>query len=283
VNRIVPGLTGGIVASLALTASVSQAAEPWVDRPLTLPALTVSADAALGVGQVTLVEPFPQYDTPVGTHKVGTGLDLELALGLPWHLEAGVAVGARFAASGALTTANAYGRLFDPLALHLAAGASGFANPEFRVRWAFLNSPLVAVGFETRLLPQVAPDSADVIVPAIPARIRLNGVLRIDTELAFPVSLANGDTGGIDIPLAAWWQYERFFFGLLTGIFWNNPASGYDYGGVPTQLDVHAGMGIGYTVAGICDLKAQVLTIRIDDPNWSRTIGAGFGVGLVMP
>jgi hypothetical protein len=272
----------GVLAGIALATRPSLAAPPWIDRPLTLPALHVSADAALGVGQVTLIEPYPQYDTPVGTQKVGTGLDVEAAVGLPLNLEAGVALGVRFGASGALTTANAYGRLFDPLALHLAPGASSFANPEFHLRWAFVNSSLVAVGFQTRLLVQAAPDSADVVVPSIPVRVHIPGI-RIDAEFAVPVSLANGVTAGVDVPIEAWFAHEAFFFGPLTGVFVNTPASGYDYGGVPTEVDVHAGIGAGYTIAGICDLKAQVLTTRINDAAWARYIGGGGGVGVILP
>jgi hypothetical protein len=67
----------------------------------------------------------------------------------------------------------------------------------------------------------------------------------------------------------------------MSGFFWNNPGAGFEYGGVPTQVDIHAGIGIGYTI-GIWDLKAQVLTSRANDPNWASYIGGGAGLGIVV-
>lgn len=270
-------------AALGLLARPSFADQAWIARPLTLPTMAMSTDAAIGIGQVTLIDPTPLYDTPLGTRMAGTGLNLDAALGLPFQLEVGLNLGIRFGASGALTTANAYGRLFDPLSLHVDSGEQSFANPELRIREAFVDSALVAVGFELRFLPGFAAGSANVLVPGVPLRFRVPGVLRIDTGLNFPVSFSNGNTGGVDIPLAVWFQRERFFFGPLSGFFWNNPGSGFEYGGVPSEVDIHAGVGLGYTLGGIFDLKAQVLTTRINSSNWANYIGGGVGVGVVVP
>lgn len=271
-----------LVGALSGLAGPCLAAEPWIARPLTLPSLALSGDVAVGVGQTTLVDPFPRYDTPVGTRKLGSGLDIEAALGLPARLEVAVKLGIRFAASGALTTADAYGRLFDAVSLHLDPGTNAFANPELRVREGFVDTPVAAVGFEVRLLPALAARSANVLAPGIPLRFRVPGLMRIDTGLVMPVSFANGNTWGVELPLALWFQHEALFFGPMSGVFLNNPGAGFEYGGVPTQVDIQAGVGMGFTI-GICDLKAQVLTLRANDPHAASFIGGGAGLGIVVP
>lgn len=273
----------GFVAAVALVPPSASAADEWVARPLTLPTLGYSADVGLGIGQTTLIEPFPKYDTPVGTKKPGTGVSIDAALGLPKGFELGVALGLRFAASGALTTADGYGRLFDSLPLHMDPGASWFANPEFRITESLFDATVAAGGFEVRFVPGFADTTANILVPGIPLRFRVPHVLRIDAELSFPVAFVNQNTWGVDVPVAVWFQEGQFFFGPVTGVFWNNPASGFDSGGVPSEVDIHAGVGGGVTIAGMFDVKAQLLTTRVNDSSWPSYVGGGLGVGLVMP
>ena len=269
--------------ALLFTAGTSQAAEPWVRRPLVLPSLGLSADVGLGVGQITLIDPAPQYDTPIGTTKVASGLDVEGALGLFGWMELGLRLGERFSPGGALTDADAYGRLYDPMSLHFDTGTSSFANPEFRLRLAFFDTPVAAGGFDFRIVPGASSDSPSIIAPGIPLRFRAPGQVGVDTGLSVPVSLFSKDTWGIEIPLAIWFQRGDFFYGPLTGFFFNYPSNGRGPGDGPTQFDMHGGIGAGYTVAKILDFKAQVLTLRMTSPDLGRAIGGGVDVGLVLP
>jgi hypothetical protein len=44
-----------------------------------------------------------------------------------------------------------------------------------------------------------------------------------------------------------------------------------------------AGIGGGYTLSQVMDLKVQVYTSQINDVTWSKHIGGGLGVGLRLP
>ena len=171
--------------------------------------------------------------------------------------------------------------------MHVYSGVDSFAEPEIRVREAFVDSAVAAFGFDVRLMLGALggePESgtAAVLTPGIPLRLRAPHHVRFDTGVYFPIAFWSKDTWGLEIPVALWFEHEHFFWGPLTGLFWNNPASGpYRLDGQPTETDIHLGVGAGYTL-GVFDLKAQVLTTRIDAV-WSKYIGGGFGVGVVVP
>jgi hypothetical protein len=257
---------------------------PWIARRLTLPSLGFSADVAVGVGQTTVINPLPIYDTPVGTRMPGAGLDLEAALGLPHGFEVGVRLGVRFGPNGVLTGADAYGRLYDPLSFHVDTGTYSFANPELRVGETLVDGAGAAVGFEARLTPGFAASTGSTVTLAVPLRFRVSGVARIDAGVAFPITFSAENIWGLELPVAVWFQHERFFAGPISGLFWNNPAIGFQASeGVPSELDLHAGVGLGFTLGSLCDLKAQVLTTRANDGNWAKYIGGGVGIGVVVP
>jgi hypothetical protein len=274
-----------ITATLALlfVTRTALAAAPWVRRPFVLPSLGVSADIGLGVGQLTLIDPYPLYDTPIGTTKVGSGLDMEAALGLFGCMELGLRLGARFSPGGALTVADAYGSLSDPTLLHVDTGTASFANPEFRLRLGFFDTPFAAGGLEIGVVPGASPGSDSVAMPGIPLRFRSPGKIRVDTGLYLPVTFVRQDNVGVEIPLALWLQHDDFFYGPLTGFFFNYPSNGFGRGDGPSELAIHAGVGVGYTVARVLDLKAQLLTLRLINSDWARAIGGGIDVGLVLP
>jgi hypothetical protein len=274
----------GIFAVLFLYATTTFGADPWIARPLRLPPFGVSADAALGVAVSTSIYPAPKYDTPVGTLKPGAGLNIEAALGLPLGLAVGLRMGIRFGANGALTNADAYGRLYDPLSLHVDTGTDSLAEPELRVQETFVDTRVISAALDVRLIPR----NYSVLMPGVPLRFRIPRHLRIDTGVYFPIAfidfISHPANWGLELPVAAWVQHERIFAGLLSGFSWNNqgtdpPASV----GVPGEVDVRAGVGVGYTLGGLWDLKAQLLTTRINDASWTRYFGGGVGVGLVVP
>src|SRR5262249_33677715 len=135
----------------------------WLERKLTLPTLAFSADAALGVGQSTAISPVPRFDTPLGTQLPGAGLNLEAAMGLPRGFELGVRFGVRFGQNGALSDADAYGRLFDPMSLRVDTGTYSFANPEFRITESLFDGRVAAVGFDVRLTPGFSNASSNIV------------------------------------------------------------------------------------------------------------------------
>jgi Caspase domain len=273
-------------AEAAAPAHEDRSSGPWLSRPLTLHSLAFSADVALGVGQTTAIDAGPTYDTPVGTKKPGAGLNIEATLGLPARFEFGVRFGVRFGPNGALTNSDAYGRLFDPVSLHTDAGTYSFANPEFRIREALVDGEAAGVGFEARLTPGFADASNNIVTLGVPVRVRVRVPfgLRIDTGVYVPITFENTNTWGLEIPVALWFQYEHFFVGPLSGVFWNNPATGPEATeGVPSELDIHAGVGGGFTFGRYFDVKAQLLTTRLNHSDFTSYIGGGAGIGVVLP
>lgn len=276
-------LSASIVGAVGLCASTSLAATPWIERPLTLPPLRFTADAGLGIGQTTVIDPRPLYDTPVGTQKPGAGLNFEAALGLPLGMQVGMRMGVRFGASGPLTNADAYGTGFDPLTLHLDTGTYSFANPELRLQKSLVDFDAISAALDLRLALGLADETANIFMPGIPVRIRIPGVARIDSGVFTPILFAGPNTWGVEIPVAVWFQRDKFFFGPLSGFYWNNPAYGTEaQAGVPSEVDIHAGLGLGYTLGSLFDVKAQLLTTRINDASWAKYIGGGVGLGLVL-
>src|SRR5580700_10023158 len=132
----------GIACALALQllARASQAAPPWVDRPLTLPSGDWAFDFGLGVGHV----PAPVDDT-------AAGVNAEMAVGLTSRVELGLRTGLRFGddADRAIEPDN-YGRLFDRQ--YFDGGNAPIANPEVRVRWAFPSGSVGEMGLEGRFI-----------------------------------------------------------------------------------------------------------------------------------
>lgn len=274
----------GMSSLVATVAKRARADEPFVDRALTLPPLHFSADAGLGFGQgpsglpggVTGPTPAPS-DTPV---KLGWGSNLEAAVGLPFLGEVGVRVGVRFGDDGINAGwgvgADHFGRLFDPILEE--PGNAAVTNPEVRLRGTWLNLKVVELGFETRFIIPTADRSDFELVPGVPLRIHIPGLARIDTGVWVPVDFSSGSYS-IDIPAQLFIQAGQAFFGPITGLRFNHP--GGDVG--ESTTDIPAGIGGGYTLGGVLDLKVQVRTERINDVSWTKYIGGGLGVGLRLP
>lgn len=273
-----------VVATLGETA----AAEPFVDAPLTLPPLHFSADLGLGVGTFQNIG-----STPAGTAgpaqppstQIGWGTNLEAAIGLPFLGELGLRLGYRFGQDGIAVGANNgagadhFARLFDPI---LAEPSTRNAdNLEVRLRGNVFDLKVVQLGLETRIIIPTDTTSVLAFTPGVPVRVHVLGRVRVDTGLWFPIALTQPTAGySIDIPAQAFFQLgdAPVWVGPLTGLRFNNPfASG-------SSTDIPLGIGGGYTVGGVVDLKAQVRTERINDSAWaSQHLGAGFGVGLRLP
>ena len=199
-----------VLAAFAWTAigvSASRSAqgdEPFVDRPLTLPSLHLSADAGLGFGQYEAFAPDPdnpQITRFAGRFKVGWGTYYAAAVGIPFLGEFGADVGIRFGRLGIAAQADHFGRLFDPVTNE--PGFDVASNPEFYLRRTLVSVPSVELGLELRAIvptastcsPPAVGDSVATacdfaLTPGVPARFhwRVTGSLgaRIDTALYVP-------------------------------------------------------------------------------------------------
>jgi hypothetical protein len=256
-------------ASFVLFATTSAHAEPWVERPLSLSTLHAQFQAGLGFGQ---------YASGSG-QKFGTGSNLEAALGLPFFGEVSVRSGLRFGDPGRLSGADYYARLFD----HETAGLGGdaWANPEIRLRGTLADLKVFAIGLETRYVVPLANGSDFVFAPGVPMMVRIPKVARIDTGVFVPFTFGDQTLYTISVPAQLWIQVNDFFFGPMTGIRYNRILNGTN--STTTRTDIPAGIGAGYTVGGMLDLKAQLYMLRINDSDWSKTLGGGIGVGLHVP
>lgn len=276
----------GALAAAALFVSASaSAADSWVERPLSLKTGTFNIEAGLGVGQ---------YLSPSGT-KIGTASNLEAAVGLPFFGELRVRSGFRFAHTpdpGAKdrnfqTTFNNpdyYARLFD----HETAnyGFGDWANPEISLRGSIVGAEVAAVGLETRVVIPIDSTSGWSVSPGLPVRFRIPKIARIDTGIFayLPASDDHANQYIVSVPAQLWFQIDNAFVGPMTGLRYNRFTSTIsDATGQSTRTDITAGVGGGYTFAERFDLKAQVYVARINDSDWSKTLGAGVGVGILLP
>lgn len=256
---------GAVFTLLAAEAS----ADKWVDRPVTLKMLNVSADAGFGIAQ----------QTTLTGQKFGYGANLEAAVGLPLGLEVGVRTGFRFNDEGKASRADFAGRLFDPEGAY-NLGTQMMANPELRVRKDFfLDMKVLQLATELRVFLPIDGATALGGQIGVPARLHIPAIMRVDTGVFVPYVINRGavpDYWAISVPVQVFFQVADFFFGPMTGFRFNHQG---DVLPDDRKLDISAGLGAGYTV-GPMDIKAQVYTSRVNDSNWSKFIAGGVGVGL---
>lgn len=258
----------------------------------------VSADVGVGFGQYTDIQPDPNDPTSTidNGQKLGAGTNVEVAAGLPLGVEVGLRTGVRFGDSGIDSNADAFARLFDKESF--AVGGGALANPELRARVNVLDAKVVEVGVELRGAVPIAthlyngpdsPHSTFALEAGVPVRLHLPCIFRVDTGLFVPVLFGipgppdeNGNpttttTSGFDIPVQLWIQAGDFFFGPMTGVRYTQLVL------EPDTTDVLAGVGAGYTLFRMVDIKAQIYTPRVNDSAWSRYLGGGLGVGVTVP
>jgi len=273
----------GLLVLLFSSRSAS-AADTFLEAPLTLRPLHVSADAGLGFG--TFQTPATQTATGftgVGqtipaTSGVGWGSNLEAAVGLPFLGELGARIGYRFDGDGVAADADHYGRLFDPIVTD--PGPNDLASPEFHLRGTLVPLDVFELGLETRL---VVPSSGDVgFTPGVPIRIHVPGIVRIDTGAWLPIDFSSGPNGSsyyvLDIPAQAFFAIGDAFVGPLTGIRF------VGIGGSSTTTQIPLGVGGGYTFGKVFDVKAQLRTEAVNQSGWPQNaFGGGIGVGIRVP
>jgi hypothetical protein len=249
-----------------VAASSAEAAPVWVDRPLTLPPLKFAADAGLGVAR---------YANPLllTENKVGAGSNLEAAVGLPFLGEIGVRIGPRFGDDGRFALADRFGRLFDTETYNSGLGTIG--HPEIRMKGTLLPLKVFELGTELRVTIPTSDGSRLGTMFGVPMRIHIPGAMRIDTGVHVPVIYSDPAAWAVTIPAQLWIQVGDAFFGPISGVrFFREPDE---------RFDILGGIGGGYTVAGLLDLKAQILMTRINDASPFDTFGFGIGAGIYVP
>lgn len=260
-------LGAALIAASILVPSTGHAAPPWVDRRLTPLSGQWLFDFGLGLGHVP-------YDT-------GGGMNLELGVGLTDRVELGVRTGVRFGDDAERgIEADRYGRLFDRQ--YFDGGGAVMANPELRVRWAFLEGSVGEMGLEGRFVAPLADGTYAGLEPGLPIALHLGDRVRLDTGAWLPTVFANPTVVSLRVPFDLWIQATpRLWLGPMTGLAF------HDIGGVQRDalgrpVDqatyVSMGFGLGYQLARAVDFKTMFLFPELNQD--SRIFGVGAGVQL---
>ncbi len=263
-------LAAGAFLSLAAVETPSNAAERWIDRPMTQHRLVFAGDVGIGVGHVRAPRPFEDAN--------GLGLNLEGTLGVTERLELGFRTGVRFGNDGKATGADYYARTLwtetygtSPLSY----GGDTVANPEFRIRWVAYSGSVAEVGLDGRVFLPIEDGTRAGIMFGVPLAFHVSDLLRIDTGVYIPVSFYDPAYNGLSIPGYFWFQpSEKLWLGPMAQLRFIDPGRLNR-----TEHDAHLllGFGLGYQVASSVDLKTMILSPAVDD-GFFRYFGAGFGV-----
>jgi hypothetical protein len=239
-------------------AASAAADPPWVDRHVTMRGDSMAFDVGVGIAHQ---EGPPQNPT-------GAGLNLEVS-GSPLDgLEFGIRSGFRFGTDGQVTQADAYGRLFDRPTFGTNNDVA--ANPELRIRGALLRGRVVEVGLEGRAFLPAEAGSQFGMMLGVPLLFRIDHAVRIDTGVFAPVVFYSPVQGAFSVPLDIWIQ--------ATNRFWVGPMTGVVFYTVNNRADAPFGLGLGYQISAVVDLKAQVLFPEVNEPQGAQNVG--FGVGI---
>jgi hypothetical protein len=256
--RVLLALGAGVTVALATTHA--EAAPPWVDRPLTLPAQTWAFDLGLGIGHA-----------PGPPDTAAVGINLEAAVGITDRIELGVRTGLRFGDAGdRAIEPDLYGRLFDRE--YVGGRDDVLANPELRVRGALLRGPVLELGLEGRLFVPIEGNQA-ALEFGVPLALHLGESVRLDTGVYVPMLLDYSPPFGFILPIDLWVQ--------LTPRFWLGPMTGFNvvrYGNDATVTDVSMGFGLGYQILKNLDFKSMFLFPALNQD--SRFFGLGAGVQI---
>jgi hypothetical protein len=242
--------------------TTSDAAERWIDRPMTLHRLVFAGDVGLGLGH---------YRNPgPGNDALGLGMNLEGALGVTERLELGFRTGVRFGNEGRGTGADAYGRALWTETYN--TGIDTVANPEFRIRWVAYSGSVAEVGLDGRVFIPVDGVSSAGLMFGVPLAFHVSDLLRIDTGAYIPVVFSDPTLNALSIPAYFWFQTsERLWLGPMARLQFLDPG--------PGDHDAHLllGFGLGYQAASAVDLKTMILFPAVEDDIF-RQVGVGFGV-----
>jgi phosphatidylglycerol:prolipoprotein diacylglycerol transferase len=262
---------GAVTAAVAVFAvslgvlgeSPCEAAEPFIDRPMTQHDHVFAGDVGLGLGHLDNGR----------NGFTSAGLNLEGAFGVTESVELGLRTGLRFGdTDNRGVQADRYGRTLWTETY--GTGRDVFANPEFRVRWVFYTGSIAEVGLDGRLyIPFETGTSAGMMI-GVPLAFHATRILRIDTGGYVPISFGSPATAAFTVPGYFWFQpSDKLWLGPMAALhFLNNFPN-------PGARDLHLllGFGLGYQVSNSVDLKTMLLFPTFDRYP-GRDFGAGFGV-----
>ncbi len=256
-----------LVALSAATVAVlvpprAQAAPPWIYRDLVLPRGNVGLDVGLGIGH----EP-----TGPNSSITGTGLNLEVAVGVTHDFELGFRMGFRLDDAGRATGADAYGRPFDTETY----GTNGDheANPELRFRWAVARAAGAELGLELRAYLPIEQGSRFGMMFAVPVRLRAAGIVGIDTGIYVPVIFYDTTRTVVSIPVHLWFQASsRVWLGPLFGLRVVSQGGTHD--------EYPLGFGLGSMLNRSIDLRTWFLFPDMARNEAARSWGAGIALAF---
>jgi hypothetical protein len=254
----------GVAALAAVTAATkADAADPWVDRPITLPRLVFAGDVGLGLGHIH-----------AGNRDFfGPGLNLEGAIGVTDRVELGLRTGIRLNDDAKVTQADNFGRTFflDTWGVN----ADSVANPEFHVRWAAVQGRVVELALDGRVYVPIEQGSDIGLMFGVPLAFHIGNSVRIDTGAYMPIVFHRHSFFVFSIPGYFWFQVsDRLWLGPVAEMRFINPDVGASHN------DLLLGFALGYQVANAVDLKTWMLFPAINQDQGGQYFGVGFGVQL---
>ncbi len=251
-------------ACIALLASSSEAAERWVDRPMTPHRLVFAGDVGLGVGHHRF-----RFAPPLSQSATGVGLNLEGALGVTERLELGFRTGVRFGDDGKFTQADYYGRTLWTETY--GTGRSTVANPELRIRWVAYSGSVAEIGLDGRVYLPIETGTRFGMMFGVPFAFHVSDFMRIDAGVYVPVVFHDSTFAGLTVPAYFWFQpSERLWLGPMTSLRFLDAVPGN------RSAALQLGLGLGYQVASSVDLKGMLL---FNDVTEGPIDSFGFGFG----
>lgn len=256
-----------LVSALAMLAPASaQAAERWIDRPMTLHRYVFAGDVGLGIGHVGVDANGNQPE--IGS--TGPGMNLEASFGVLEKLELGFRTGVRFGSDGRAVQADYYARPFSIDTY--GTGHSTGANPELRGKYVVYSGGVAEIGVEGRMYLPAEHDTNFGIMLGLPLAFHLTDWFRIDTGINIPIVFNNNTFSVVSIPGYFWFQAtEKLWAGPMVALRFIDPGPG----GYQTRFAL--GGGVGYQVASAVDLKAWLLFPTLGEDN-VHSYGGGLGV-----
>jgi hypothetical protein len=255
------GAAFALALTVASVAPAADAAEPWVDRPITLPRLVFAGDVGLGLGHIH-----------AGNQDFfGPGLNLEGAIGVTNTVELGLRTGIRLTDDAKVTAADNFGRTFflDTWGVN----ADAVANPEAHVRWAVYQGHVLELALDGRLYLPIERGSDIGVMFGVPLALHIGNSVRIDTGGYMPLVFHRKTYVVFSIPGYFWFQItDKLWLGPVTEVRFVNPDVGNNH------TDLLLGFGLGYQIANAIDLKTWMLFPAINQDRGGQYFGMGIGL-----
>jgi hypothetical protein len=255
-------------AALGLAAREADAAPPWVNRGLTLPAHDWAFDVGFGLahddGSHVIANPPP---------LTAAGFNFEFAVGLVEDIELGVRTGVRLTNEVRVPAADEYGRLWDRQTFGTLTDV--MANPEVRLRGRIVHGTVAELALEGRVTLPIEQGSDAGVLFGMPLLFHVGRKVRFDTGFYVPIVFYRPTYWAISLPFQAWFQVTpKIWLGPHFGVKIERREQFID------QTDVEFGFGFGYQIARWVDLKTMFLFPHLNHQAGARDFGAGVGFQL---